>query len=302
MMNHHHVHARPTVTALITLGVLNVTAPSTAGASAGDSQKPPLTLNVSITRTGFFVAAIGGVLPGTTGGADQPTIPLKNGEFDYDSLTQKMIDVKKQFPTETKIIIAADASLPYQSLIHTMDAVREYQAPDGKHPLFFDVSLSSRSHMEDLRTAELGFASQPRRHPADRVQRRRCGGFTPERPASVKAKIKELNITAMMDMMTNSILDAFLLKSWSSSNTTIEMNNQLQPPVSTTQLHPEDTHHRSPSARKAIPVVGDKPVVILRRNRDLSPGCPGRCPVPGWASRIDPKAHKDGKQQATRAS
>ena len=73
----------------------------------------------------------------------QPTIPLKNGDFDYDSLTQKMIDVKKQFPTETKIIIAADSSLPYQSLIHTMDAVREYQAPDGKHPLFFDVSLSA---------------------------------------------------------------------------------------------------------------------------------------------------------------
>jgi len=84
-----------------------VTAPSTSGASAGDSQKPPLTLNVSITRTGFFVAAIGGVLPGTSGAADQPTIPLKNGEFDYDSLTQKMIDVKKQFPNETKIIIAA---------------------------------------------------------------------------------------------------------------------------------------------------------------------------------------------------
>jgi len=132
-----------TMTALITLGVLNVTAPSTSGASAGDSQKPPLTLNVSITRTGFFVAAIGGVLPGMSGAADQPTIPLKNGEFDYDSLTQKMIDVKKQFPTETKIIIAADSSLPYQSLIHTMDAVREYQAPDGKHPLFFDVSLSA---------------------------------------------------------------------------------------------------------------------------------------------------------------
>jgi biopolymer transport protein TolR len=132
-----------TMTALITLGVLNVTAPSTSGASAGDSQKPPLTLNVSITHSGFFVAAIGGVLPGGAGASGQPTVPLKNGEFDYDALTQKMIDVKKQFPSETKIILEADSTLPYQSLIRTMDAVREYQAPDGKHPLFFDVSLSA---------------------------------------------------------------------------------------------------------------------------------------------------------------
>ena len=54
-----------------------------------------------------------------------------------------------------------------------------------------------------------------------------------------QGEIKELNITAMMDMMT--IILVFLLKSWSSSNTTIEMNTSMTPPTSTTQLHPEDT-------------------------------------------------------------
>jgi hypothetical protein len=33
--------------------------------------------------------------------------------------------------------------LPYRDLILTMDAVREYSAADGKHPLFYDVSLSA---------------------------------------------------------------------------------------------------------------------------------------------------------------
>jgi len=136
-----------TMTALITLGVLNVTAPSYGpSASAGESDKNKLTLTVAITRQGFFVAGTGGVLPGTENPAEnnnQPTLGLKNGQFDYDGLTQKMIDIKKLFPDNTKVILTADANLPYMTLVRTMDAVREYTAPDGKHPLFFDVSLSA---------------------------------------------------------------------------------------------------------------------------------------------------------------
>ncbi|MHB1845146.1 MAG: ExbD/TolR family protein [Deltaproteobacteria bacterium] len=134
-----------TMTALITLGVLNVTAPSYGGgassAAAGDQKK--LILTVAISRKGFFVAAQGGVLPGSAGAADQPTIPLKSGDFDYDTLTQKMIDIKHGFPTTTAVILTADSDLPYHDLVRTMDAVREYTAPDGKHPLFYDVSLSA---------------------------------------------------------------------------------------------------------------------------------------------------------------
>jgi biopolymer transport protein ExbD len=133
-----------TMTALITLGVLNVTAPSYGpSASAGDSDKNKLTLTVAVTRQGFFVAGTGGVLPGESSDTTQPTIGLKNGQFDYDGLTQKMIDIKKLFPDNTKVILTADANLPYMTLVRTMDSVREYTGPDGKHPLFFDVSLSA---------------------------------------------------------------------------------------------------------------------------------------------------------------
>jgi len=97
-----------------------------------------------------------------------------------------------------------------------------------------------------------------------------------------QGEIKELNITAMMDMMT--IILVFLLKSWSSSSTTIEMNNQLQPPVSTTQLHPEDTLTITIS-QKAI-LVGDKPVVILAGTETPS-GCPGT--LCGVGVKVDPK-------------
>ncbi len=133
------------MTALITLGVLNVAAPSygAPGAGAGGDTGKKLVLTVAISRKGFFIAATGAVLSGTGTDPTAPTIPLKNGDFDYDALTQKMIEIKKQFPTNTNIILTADSDLPYRDLVKTMDATREYRAPDGKHPLFFDVTLSA---------------------------------------------------------------------------------------------------------------------------------------------------------------
>src|SRR5438270_1109513 len=49
--------------------------------------------------------------------------------------------------------------------------------------------------------------------------------------------IKDLNITPMMDMMT--IILVFLLKSFSSSTSTINFNQDLQVPKSMTQLKPK---------------------------------------------------------------
>ncbi len=51
-------------------------------------------------------------------------------------------------------------------------------------------------------------------------------------------EIKELNITAMVDMMT--ILLVFLLKSYSASSLSINLSDSLKVPTSTTQVQPQD--------------------------------------------------------------
>jgi biopolymer transport protein ExbD len=141
------------MTGLITLGVLNVSAPKIAaeGAGAGDKpEKPPLLLTVAVGRQGFYVAGAGGVLgkEAAAPAADRPpTIPLREGKYDYASLTEQMKKIKEQFPNETAVILSADPDVVYDVLIQTMDACREasVKAPDGKierKPLFFDVSLS----------------------------------------------------------------------------------------------------------------------------------------------------------------
>ena len=136
------------MTGLVSFGVLNVAAPKygdpTAGGATEDGNKPKLLLTVLISDKGFFVAGSGGVLPGDTGAPasaeGQPTIPKDpKGEFDYAGLSLKVQEIKKAFPEESKVILGADAKIPYEILVKTMDTVREFKGGQ----LFFDVSLTT---------------------------------------------------------------------------------------------------------------------------------------------------------------
>jgi biopolymer transport protein TolR len=142
------------MTGLITLGVLNVSTPKIGGdaatAAAAADEKPKLLLTVAIGRQGFYVAGAGGVLGADAPAPDAarpPTIPLRDGKYDYAALSAQMKRVKDQFPNETAVILSADPDVVYDVLIQTMDACREISvtSADGKSerkPLFFDVSLS----------------------------------------------------------------------------------------------------------------------------------------------------------------
>lgn len=136
------------MTGLATFGMLNVNAPTYGGGGGGNAEeKPPLTLTVAIAKTGFFIAATGGVLPGQTepsgapGDGSPPTIARKaDGTYDYDALNAKMMEIKANFPSESKLILAAEADTEYEVLVSTMDATRETK---DRKLLFPDVTLAS---------------------------------------------------------------------------------------------------------------------------------------------------------------
>ena len=143
------------MTGLITLGVLNVSAPKIGGegaaAGAAVDAGPKLLLTVAIGKAGFFVAGAGGVL-GPEGAVNDttrpPTVPRRaDGQYDYAGLSRALAEIKDKFPTETQIILSADQDVVYDTLVQTMDACREQitKKADGKterKQLFFDVSLS----------------------------------------------------------------------------------------------------------------------------------------------------------------
>ncbi len=139
------------MTGLLSLGVVNVSAPRIGGEAAATSDAgPKLVLTVAIAKSGFYVAGAGGVLGADAATPDAtrpPTIPLKDGKYDFAALAEQMKAIKDKFPNETAVILSADPDIVYDVLVQTMDTCREatVKKPDGsseRRPLFFDVSLS----------------------------------------------------------------------------------------------------------------------------------------------------------------
>ncbi|MFN0061200.1 MAG: ExbD/TolR family protein [Myxococcaceae bacterium] len=144
------------ITGLSAFGILNVTAPSYGTPSAAVAQEageaPKLLLSVLISKKGFFVAGSGGILPGSAppsvatvaAGEGSPTIPTRaDGTYDFAALNAQMVSIKNEFPNETKAIVGAEAEIEYETLVATMDAIRETTAGDPRM-LFPDVTLAAK--------------------------------------------------------------------------------------------------------------------------------------------------------------
>jgi biopolymer transport protein ExbD len=80
-----------------------------------------------------------------------------------------------------------------------------------------------------------------------------------------EGEIRELNITAMMDMMT--IILVFLIKSYSASSITVTASEDVRPPLSTTKLIPKDTIAVTVTPKGIL--VGDKRRVDLTAGMKL---------------------------------
>jgi len=76
-------------------------------------------------------------------------------------------------------------------------------------------------------------------------------------------EIRELNITAMMDMMT--IILVFLLKSYAASAIMLTQSEDIKPPISSTRAVPKDTVAVTITPKDIL--VGDRVVVTLENGQ-----------------------------------
>lgn len=128
------------VVTAVPLGRINATSPvtSSGGDPSENEAQPKQDLNLTVTAgaSGFTVAARGGVLP---------VIPKKpTGEYDFKALTTKLVEIKADPSNaaegETKANFNADADVPYQIVVDSLDAMRM----DAKgEPLFPDINFAA---------------------------------------------------------------------------------------------------------------------------------------------------------------
>lgn len=131
----------------VEFGSVNVTLPTIAGAGAAseEPEKQPLNLTVNAGATGFTIGASGGflpVIPKINAGTNGCEPKMREGCYDYKALTTKLMEFKAlpENASETKATFNADAQIPYEVVVETLDAMRE--DPQGKL-LFPDVVFSA---------------------------------------------------------------------------------------------------------------------------------------------------------------
>jgi biopolymer transport protein ExbD len=149
---------------MVSLGVIDVTAPSyaRAGPNSGGAKKidpqADLKLTVGVGIDGYYIAAKGGVL-GNEANAEEPTEQTKDGvakqpptipclnapvkpntlcKYDFVGLSHKLRSIKTVFPKAVAVYLAADPNIPYQVIVKTLDSSRA----DKKGELFPAVAFS----------------------------------------------------------------------------------------------------------------------------------------------------------------
>jgi biopolymer transport protein ExbD len=118
---------------------VNVTPPKFAATADKEKEKEdkdkPLNLKVFILEDGYRISAQGqqqGADAGKSADSSKPTIPLATpgqpmddfNRYDYAKLEAEAKRYKSLFPHETVVTISAENTIPMQSLINTMDALR----------------------------------------------------------------------------------------------------------------------------------------------------------------------------------
>jgi biopolymer transport protein TolR len=128
-----------TITSFLSFTILNASIPQIAPDAAQvieQQKKEELLLVVRVMKDKYRID------PSVQGGAAiaKRELPVKDGNYDVESLRQFMTELKARFKDEDKVLIVAEPSINYETIIKTMDSVRETEP--SLEDLFPVVTLS----------------------------------------------------------------------------------------------------------------------------------------------------------------
>ena len=99
------------------LTIVELNLPSSAG---GASSEDSFRVEVIVRETGFEIS---------NGTAMIASIPKVDDEFDFDTLSGFMIELKQSYPQHDAASVLVEALIPYDYLIQAMDIVRSVEVP-----------------------------------------------------------------------------------------------------------------------------------------------------------------------------
>ena len=118
------------------LTIVELNLPSASGGPSNDDDA--FRVEVIVRETGFEIS---------NGRMIIAAIPKDNGEYDIDTLSDYMIELKGEYPRLESASVLMEPHIPYDYLIQVMDTVRSVELPteiEGEfelYALFADISV-----------------------------------------------------------------------------------------------------------------------------------------------------------------
>ena len=100
------------------LTIVELNLPSSAGGPSNN--ETPFRIEVVVRETGMEI---------TNGTATIASIPKKDDEYDFQTLSDFMIELKREYPDHDAASVLMEAQIPYDYLIQVMDIVRSVELP-----------------------------------------------------------------------------------------------------------------------------------------------------------------------------
>jgi biopolymer transport protein ExbD len=100
------------------LTIVELNLPSSAGGPSNNENS--FRVEVVVRETGMEI---------TNGSATIASIPKKDDEYDFQTLSDFMIELKREYPDHDSASVLMEAQIPYDYLIQVMDIVRSVELP-----------------------------------------------------------------------------------------------------------------------------------------------------------------------------
>ena len=120
------------------LTIVELNLPSSAGGPASNDDN--FRVEVVVREPGIEI---------TNGKSIIATIPKKDDEFDLESLSNLMVELKQDYPQQDSASVLMEAQIPYDYLIQVMDVVRSVEVETEQEGEFEQVALFSEISVGD---------------------------------------------------------------------------------------------------------------------------------------------------------
>ena len=102
------------------LTIVELNLPSAAGGPS--SNEDNFRVEVIVREAGMEVS---------NGSATIASIPKKDDEYDFESLSELIVELKREYPEQEAASVLMEPRIPYDYLIQVMDTVRAVEVPTG---------------------------------------------------------------------------------------------------------------------------------------------------------------------------